>query len=451
MRKNRFKIPKLSDIAIRYRLAISYSILIFFTSVISIVSILRINKAHDNIEFLANKEFIVIDTERKLKEELLHSHNIITDVVLGIDSIRKKNVIKEIKKSENIIDSLTNLLSIRYNGNITEIFKIEKNLLILNENRHKIVLYLSKNEIDSARSLLNYKENYQLDFLLAKIQQIILTSLQHSTDIYKSTLAEKKRVTNLLILLCIVVVIFGITLSVIITQSITNPLRNIIRSMENIANEQFDNKLNIYRNDEMGKLADAFRDMQSNILRWAADIKADDAYENWIKTGQAHLYKQIRGDISVYELGAVIITFLTKYIDAQSGVIYFVYEKAKHLKLIGSYAIKSRTDAPDYIKFGDGLVGQVVLEQQTKHLKNLDEKYFVNQTSITEIYPKELIIMPLTYSEKVIAVVEIGSYKTIGKRETEFLESVKETLAIVLNTASMKVRKSRHKRAKTHE
>jgi len=444
--KHFITVPKLSDTPIRYRLAIAFGILIFFTIVISVLSIFRISKSHDKIEELYSKYFLVIEAERSIEQALQNSHNLLTDAILENDSLRNVDLVKILKNSESEIDSLTNLLSVRYDGNITEIFEIEKNILVLNENRHKIVLHLFKNQIDSANSILKYQENYQIEFLVAKMQHILNTSRKQGEIVYLSNLQERDKVTNLLVFLCVVVVVFGLILSIIITTSITEPIRNIIKNMGNIANEKFDSKLTIYRKDEMGKLADAFRDMQSNLLRWAADMKAEDEYNSWIKTGQAHLYKQVRGDLSVYELGAVVITFLTKYIDAQMGTIYIVYERARHLKHIGSYAIRSKVDVPDYIQFGDGQIGQVAVDKQFRKLENINEKFFASSSAMAELYPREMITIPLVYANKVVAVFEIASYKKIGKREFEFLQSVSETLAIVLNTASVKVRSTKRKK-----
>ena len=235
---------------------------------------------------------------------------------------------------------------------------------------------------------------------------------------------------------------------------------------------------NIKRKDEIGDLAESFKDLQNNTLAIVdysklvssgdytakltprspedeliialnkmtskvndASIKGD--LRNWLKTGQNKLNEKMHGDQDLISLSRSIITFLAKYINAQIGALYLVEEESNELKLTGSYAFTVRKNLNSRIKFGEGLVGQAAFEKEMIKLTNIPEDYIRINSSLGDVVPKNIIVAPFIFEDNVLGVVELGSIKEFSVVEMDFVNSAMENIGIAVNTSisRMKLKK----------
>lgn len=103
-----------------------------------------------------------------------------------------------------------------------------------------------------------------IDRIIAQLDQI---SISNNTIIH----LEKKVITALVIS-AIIMVLFVILISVIITQSISNPLKSLLPYFLNISNGILGQKTQLKGNDEIGQLAMAFNKMNDKISEIVLEI-----------------------------------------------------------------------------------------------------------------------------------------------------------------------------------
>jgi methyl-accepting chemotaxis protein len=141
-----------------------------------------------------------------------------------------------------------------------------------------------------------------------------------------------------------------------------------------------------------------------------AEATAKNRLQDWLKTGQTRLNEKMRGEQDVMTLAKNIITFITTYLEAQVGVFYLLEEiKASEiseaasdseeslhdgvrLKLIASYAYSQRKGLPNEYRLGEGLIGQVALEQETILVTEVPEDYISIQSGSGEAVPRNLLV-----------------------------------------------------------
>jgi tubulin-specific chaperone A len=191
-----------------------------------------------------------------------------------------------------------------------------------------------------------------------------------------------------------------------------------------------DYSVNIEKRSDEDRLSDALNRM-TRSLREAVE---QNQRQNWLKTGQTELNNRMRGELDIPELGLNIIGFLTTYLDAQVGLLYFV-AKEETLKLVGSYALGKEKTPLKRFKFGEGIVGQAAREDKIITINDIPEEFVKIRTGFGEISPKFAIAVPFSYEGHVIGVIELASIHEITDVQIEFLLQSLENIAIALNSA----------------
>jgi tubulin-specific chaperone A len=154
----------------------------------------------------------------------------------------------------------------------------------------------------------------------------------------------------------------------------------------------------------------------------------------WLKTGQTDLNNAMRGELDIPELAQNIISFLTTYLDAQVGLLYFVTQQDT-LKLVGSHALGKEKVPVKRFKFGEGIIGQAAKENRLIEITDIPEDSIKIRPGFGEISPSHVIVVPFCYENHVIGVIEIASLRKIGDTQRDFLMQSLENIGIALNSA----------------
>ncbi len=173
-----------------------------------------------------------------------------------------------------------------------------------------------------------------------------------------------------------------------------------------------------------------------------ADATAQNAIQNWLKSGQTQLNEQITGEQDVMTLAKNIITFLTTYLEMPVEVFYILenVNNETRIKLLASYAYTQRKGTANEFKMGEGLVGQAALEKERIIVTDIPDDYINIQSGLGEAAPQQLIVIPFLYENTVKGVIEIGSFQEITKVQLELLEQIIPNIGIAVNTAESRTK-----------
>jgi HAMP domain-containing protein len=184
------------------------------------------------------------------------------------------------------------------------------------------------------------------------------------------------------------------------------------------------------------------------------EAMAQNAIQDWLKTGQTQLNQQISGEQDIITLAKNFITFLTTYLEAQVGVFYWLRTESQgqglngneaadenaRLKLIASYAYTQRKGIETEFKIGEGLIGQAALEKQRILVTEIPEDYICIQSGSGKAVPQQLLVIPCLYENAVKGVIEIGTFHEITEVQLEFLAQVMPNIGIAVNTAESRTK-----------
>ncbi|SOC80668.1 HAMP domain-containing protein [Salinimicrobium sediminis] len=214
-------------------------------------------------------------------------------------------------------------------------------------------------------------------------------------------------------------------------NAMVDSFTTIVKAANTIAEGNFSIEMPL--RSEADQLGIALNSMTENLKR----ISEENENEAWIKTGQAGLNDRMRGEQDLLTLSKNIISYLTKYLDGQVGVIYLAerFEDKKHLRMTGSYAFTRRKSLKTTFEFGEGLVGQAALEKEVIVISGIPSDYISVSSGLGEEKPRHILVQPFMIDGEVKGVIEIGSFESFNDNQLELMRSVGENIAITTNSA----------------
>ncbi len=177
--------------------------------------------------------------------------------------------------------------------------------------------------------------------------------------------------------------------------------------------------------DDLGKISTALNAMAASLEENFNLLTRN----NWLQAGAISLAASIRGERRLRTLGDKIVAAVAQVSDAYAGTLYVV-GSATAFKLSGTYGASS---PPEWVMPGDGLVGQAIADGQIRAYQNLPASYLRIQSSLSEGDTPGIVVVPLSYNDEVIAVMELGLLASPGHDVLAFLEQSREPIAVGIN------------------
>jgi CheY-like chemotaxis protein/signal transduction histidine kinase/methyl-accepting chemotaxis protein len=228
----------------------------------------------------------------------------------------------------------------------------------------------------------------------------------------------------------------------------TNPLATVLTQMLDSLREVVQKTRQVAAGDYSGEIMPKSKsdelalslNQMTTALRKATE---QNLRQNELKTAQNELNETMRGDLSLELLSKNIVTFLSKFVNAKIGALYLYNDELKAYQLTGSYAFVFRKGTNSSYKTGEGLVGQAALEKEIITFSELPDDYIRITSGIGDTVPKNVLIVPLVYNDNTIGVLELGFVNRIEDIAYDFLNMVKENIAISIASANSRTQMSK--------
>ncbi|MBF0231626.1 MAG: response regulator [Desulfamplus sp.] len=220
-------------------------------------------------------------------------------------------------------------------------------------------------------------------------------------------------------------------------NTIYNTLQNSLerfRSLFSNLQKAIDNddySLRMKPESEKDELAIALNKIM-NTLEQADKTKQT---QNWLKNGQAELSGIIGRQQDILKISSAAINFIAAYINAKVGTFFVKDEVQKDFRMVSSYAFRTRKSVTSRFSLGEGLTGQAALEKKTLIFTEVPDNYLKIESSLGNVAPRNIIVLPLIYEDDVKGVIELGSTEIFSDLQIEFLDNASETLAVSINGA----------------
>lgn len=170
-----------------------------------------------------------------------------------------------------------------------------------------------------------------------------------------------------------------------------------------------------------------------NQLKEASEIEMRRA---WLAEGLADLNEIMRSNTGDFnELLDKIVDNIVMRIDAQQAAIFLLHNdnlNDLHIQLGSYFALNNKIINSKRYELKEGLIGQAIASNKTISLNDFYDPYFTIDTGISASAACNIIIIPLSTSDKVVGAIEVASITPFSAEKRELLEKMAEPIAASL-------------------
>ena len=245
------------------------------------------------------------------------------------------------------------------------------------------------------------------------------------------------------IVLTLISLLIGGCMALLITLNITKPVRSLATALGKVAAGDLDQEISNKSNDEIGGLSRSFNQMVGDLRQLDLDRRttaerlkksaADLAEEAAVNDALARLGGLMQNANSLPELSDEVISFLAEFTQSHVGAVYLI-EQEQELILTGGYAFTSRERLATRIEVGKTLVGQAAFEKKSILITNVPNDYDAAESSLGEMVPRNLLVVPLLQGGNVRGVVELGSFESFSQERIFVLEGMCILIATAIDS-----------------
>jgi len=219
----------------------------------------------------------------------------------------------------------------------------------------------------------------------------------------------------------------------LLADNLTNQVRAIAEVATAVTKGDLTRSIQVEARGEVAELKDNINTMIDN-LRLTTDRNTE---QDWLKTNLARFTGMLQGQRDLGTVGRMLLSELAPLINAQQGVIYQMSSEpvvgAGALTLLSTFADSPEGNSEE-VRVGEGLVGQCAAEKQRMLITELPRDSTPIRSGLFEAVPKNVIVLPVLFEDRVKAVIELASLSAFTASHLAFLEQLTSSIGIVLNS-----------------
>ncbi len=161
-----------------------------------------------------------------------------------------------------------------------------------------------------------------------------------------------------------------------------------------------------------------------------------------IVSDQAELSEKVAKEFdSLEDICGHVLNFLAPKMDALLGSLYLndpsdhnKEDGSNRLKLVATYGAQTGS-FPKGFGAGEGLLGEGIKKNKIEVISSLPDGYPKMSSSLGAALPSSVMAAPLFYEGEPLGIIELGSVQKFSKDKQEYLEAMRENIAISLSSA----------------
>ena len=209
--------------------------------------------------------------------------------------------------------------------------------------------------------------------------------------------------------------------------------KNVVKQAKAIASGDY--STNVMPRSDKDTLGIALYEMTMKLREASIEIMNQD----WLKTGINELGLKIRGEKSMSELSGEVVSFLSRYLNGQFGLLY-LKDDNDLLQLAATFAMGGDGVVKKTLAAGEGVIGQVGKERRP--ITFFASEYQTPAVNIgpDNIQPQHFIVSPILFEGQLIGVIELGSFEPFDEQKQIFIEVSLDNISVAINTARSRER-----------
>ena len=186
---------------------------------------------------------------------------------------------------------------------------------------------------------------------------------------------------------------------------------------------------------ELGDLKDNINQMIENLRATTARNEAQD----WLNSNLARIGAMLQGQRDLRTVSQLVISELTPLVGAHFGAFYIARttvtksgQTEDAYELVAGFGVPARSRRRWSV--GEGLVGQAVIEGKPIVLDHVPAQHVRVRSGALDRAASYLVVLPVLFEGRVLAVMELASFRAFPEVNRRLLSQLVETLGVLINT-----------------
>lgn len=228
----------------------------------------------------------------------------------------------------------------------------------------------------------------------------------------------RRTLRTILILIGIVGIIIALLLTYILTYKLRERISDLSIATAQTSSGNFTTRIKVKSNDEIAKLGKAFNLMMDELEK---NQRTKNEYSEFITL--------INRNPSLAEISNAALKKIIDTCGFLIGALYSIDEG--EVSLISSYGISKKDDL---LKERNEFYKRIISTKEPFEIASDSSLPTIN-TGIVDLRITHLLMIPVIYNNKVIAIIELGSIANPSAESRDYLSKIQEQLAIGLTNA----------------
>src|ERR1035437_3923342 len=213
--------------------------------------------------------------------------------------------------------------------------------------------------------------------------------------------------------------------------NLTRQVRAISEVTSAVATGDLTRSISVEAEGEVAELKDNVNAMVQSLRE---TTKANQE-QYWLKTNLARIAGLLQGHRDLATVGELIMNELIPLVGAQHGTFFLADGTGEdaRLRLIAGYGLRADIDSPSQFRLGQSLIGQVAKTRKPVVVKDAPADYVKISSGLGEAAPLNLMVLPVVFEDRVLGVIEAGSFNLFTQVHRDFLEQLMETIGVNVN------------------
>nr|WP_295928480.1 response regulator [uncultured Dyadobacter sp.] len=164
-------------------------------------------------------------------------------------------------------------------------------------------------------------------------------------------------------------------------------------------------------------------------------LAVEDQEKNWILNAAMELSSAVRGEPTLAELSDQLLHSLATITGAPVAAMYLVTRSGNVLERSAMYGTSEPDAVPTYIRFGEGILGQVASDGLDVKRLDVSPGYLRVQTATGQMSPGVVLLKNIRFDNAVTALIEIAYLQDPGVKTLKLLEMVSDNVAVAIMAA----------------
>ncbi|MFC1493214.1 response regulator, partial [candidate division KSB1 bacterium] len=217
---------------------------------------------------------------------------------------------------------------------------------------------------------------------------------------------------SVLVIAFVTALTIALVLGIVFSYRFSRPLLVMTGMSKRITEGDFSARNKIIRDDEFGLLGSTFNNMADSIEN-----------QIFVQKKSSEVGDLMVVSTSVKEFCEGLIKKLLEVTDTEYGVFYKLNTENSKYEHLASIGVDPELTEPFDAGALEGAFGKAIDLKQITHIKDIPEDTkFKFKTFMGQALPKEIITLPLTVNQKVMALISIANLKNFTDSSLELLE-----------------------------